>query len=443
MNFNTVSRLLFASLATLSLAGCTVSTPSVVAPVASKPSASLMGKVLGGQQPVSGATLQLYAVSNAGYYQPATPLFSTVAKTNQNGEFTFPAYSCADADQVYLVGTGGNPGLAGSVDSPSLALMTALGSCANLLANQSTTYINVNELTTVAAAWSLSHFMSGPANAGTSPANAAGLVNAFAAAAKVVDTGSGGMPGSTLPRGATLPDAEINTLADILATCINSDGSTQSAASPCSMLFAASTPAGGSTPADTITAALNIARFPANNVTALYQLATPTGPYQPALAATPDNWLLGIHYIGGGLNKPGSLAIDAGNNLWATNSGANTVSEFANSGAPISSSAGYSDPSLAGPSAVAIDASGNAWIANAAGNSITMIGPRGTSFASYADASFAAPSGIAIDGFGNLFIANKTTATVTELSSSGSVISATPYSGAGLNLPIGIAIDSQ
>ena len=366
------------------------------------------------------------------------------SRRTRSGSFDITgAYSCSNADQVYLVGTGGNPGLAAGTNNTALALMAALGSCSNLLENDASTYINVNELTTVAAAWSLSHFMSAPANAGTSSGNSAGLVNAFSAAAKVVNTGTGKMPGATLPTGATLPVNEINTLADILATCINSDGSTSKTTDPCYKLFAAATPPGGATPTDTITAALNIARFPANSVAVLYSLATPASPFQPTLRQLPDNWLIGIHYIGGGLNQPGSLAVDAASNLWFTNAGANSVSEFANSGAPLSPSSGYIDPSLSGPSAVAIDTSGNAWVTNTTGNSVTMIAPLGSSFASYTGGALAAPSAIAIDGYGNLFITNKTAATVTELSNSGSVLSTTPYSGGGLNLPAAIAINAQ
>ena len=433
----------FAAAVVLFAAGCGTGSKNSLSPAVANSTHRLQGNFHGGQQPVSGVTVQLYAVSASGYYQAAMPLLAQPAMSDQNGGFTLPAYSCAGVDQVYLVGTGGNPGLAAGTNNPALALMAALGSCANLLKNADTTFITVNELTTVAAAWSLAHFMSGPATAGTSSGNPAGVVNAFAGAAKVVDTSSGTMPGPMLPAGATLPVNEINSLADILAYCVNSTGDTSNANSPCAVLFSAATPPGGSAPADTITAALNIARFPANNVASLYVLATPSGPFQPTLRNQPDNWLVAIRYTGGGLNHPGSLAIDAANNVWATNSSANSVSEFANSGLALSPSSGFTDPSLAAPSAVAADATGNAWVTNAGANSVTRIAPQGASFASYTGGGLSAPSAIAIDGFGNVFITNKSSATITELSSSGAILSTTPYSGAGLNLPSAIAINAQ
>ncbi len=72
------------------------------------------------------------------------------------------------------------------------------------------------------------------------------LLNAFAAAQNLVDIHSGQAPG-TAPAIATVPAAEINTLADILSSCVNSNGNTSSTAG-CGRLFTAATPAGGVAP---------------------------------------------------------------------------------------------------------------------------------------------------------------------------------------------------
>lgn len=282
--------------------------------------------------------------------------------------------------------------------------------------------------------------MSSPTNAGTSATNVLGVENAFATANKIANVSTGAAPGPALPAGATLPVAEVNTLANILSSCVNSNGSTTSGA-PCAMLFAAATPPGGSAPADTLTAALNIAHFPGNSVGALFTMATSAAVFQPALPTAPTNWLIGIHHTGGGLAQPTGVAVDATGNVWASNA-ANSVSEFSPIGAALSPAGGYTAGSLSHPSAIAIDLSGNAWVTNLAG-SVTSIAPLGASATNFTAGGFNQPSGVAIDGSGNVWVANGGNGTVSGLSGTGSVIPATPFSGAGISSPTGIAISAQ
>ena len=401
----------------------------------------IQGSVYGGQQPVSGATLQLYAVTTGGYAAPATALLNKAVTSAADGTFSITSdYSCTGVDQVYIVATGGNPGLPGNANNGALALMAALGSCSTLLANASTGFINLNEVTTVAGAWSLARFMSSPTNAGTSATNIVGLENAFATAGKIASVSTGTAPGPALPAGATLPIAEVNTLANILSACVNSSGST-AAGTPCASLFAAATPPGGSAPADTLTAALNIAHYPANSVPALFALAAPAAVFQPMLSSAPSNWLIGIHHTGGGLAQPTGVAVDASGNIWVSNA-ANSVSEFAPVGAPLSPAAGYTVGSLSNPTAIAIDLTGNAWVTNHTG-SVTRIAPLGASGTNFASGGFNLPSSIAIDGTGNVWVANAGNGTVSGLTNSGSVIPGTPFSGAGISAPTGIAISAH
>jgi hypothetical protein len=401
----------------------------------------IQGAVHGGQQPVSGSTIQLYAVTTEGYNAPATAMLTVPVTTGANGTFSITGdYNCSGVDQVYIVATGGNPGLAGNTNNGALALMAALGSCSSLLANASTTFINVNEVTTVAGAWSLARFMSSPTNAGTSASNVLGVHNAFATAGKIANLSTGSAPGIALPAGATLPVAEVNTLANILSSCINSNGSIASGTT-CANLFAATTPPGGPAPADTLTAAINIAHYPSNSVPALFALATPSAAFQPALTAAPTNWLIGIHHTGGGLSQPTGVAVDATGNVWVSNT-ANSVSEFSPIGAALSPAAGYTAGSLSHPSAIAIDLSGNAWVTNLTG-SVTSIAPLGASATNFTAGGFNQPSSIAIDGSGNVWVTNGGNSTVSGLSSTGSVIPATPFSGAGISSSNGIAISAQ
>jgi hypothetical protein len=194
------------------------------------------GTVHGGQQPVSGAAIQLYAVGTTGYGSASTPLLSTSVSTGPNGSFTITGdYSCSGNPLVYMVASGGNPGLSSGTPNSAIVLLAALGSCNNLT---SSTNIDINELTTVAAVWSLAPFMTDSAHIGSSATNPTGITNAFATAAKLVDTATGTSPGAVAPSNATLPVTTMNTLADILASCVNSSGGSSGDGSSCGTLFA-------------------------------------------------------------------------------------------------------------------------------------------------------------------------------------------------------------
>ena len=83
------------------------------------------GRVHGGQQPIVGATVQLYQVGTNGYGSGAAPLGSPVV-TDSNGGFSITnKYGCPNgATLVYITATGGNPG--SGVNSSS-KLVAALG----------------------------------------------------------------------------------------------------------------------------------------------------------------------------------------------------------------------------------------------------------------------------------------------------------------------------
>jgi streptogramin lyase len=141
------------------------------------------------------------------------------------------------------------------------------------------------------------------------------------------------------------------------------------------------------------------------------------------------------------LAQPTGVAVDATGNVWVSNA-ANSVSEFSPIGAALSPAGGYTTGSLSKPSAIAIGLSGNAWVTNLTG-SVTSIAPLGASATNFTAGGFNQPSSIAIDGSGNVWVANGGNGTVSGLSSTGSVIPATPFSGAGISTPTGIAISAQ
>jgi hypothetical protein len=277
--------------------------------------ATTTGSVFGGQQPVTGSLIQLYAVGTTGDGSAATPLIAStvttsdgtgLANSNANagnasnslpaGSFTITGdYTCpAATTEVYLVATGGNPGLAPGSNNPELSLMATLGPCGGL---SSSTYISINEVTTVGAVAALSNFMHSYANVGSGSSDSAQLQTAFLTANEYTDPASGTAPGSTLPSFFTASSTALQTLADIAATCVNSAGGTAGDSSACGKFFTLATPSAGTAPADTAAAILNILNQPTANVPQLFALLDATPPFSPTLSSAPASWALPISSI--------------------------------------------------------------------------------------------------------------------------------------------------
>jgi len=218
------------------LTGCqTGSVPATFessAPAAS--GAKLGGKIMGGQQPVTGATIQLYYVGTTGNGSASTAMLNTTVTTNASGNFSILAsyYTCPSASTLtYLVSTGGNPGLTVGTNNTALTLMVALGACGSL---SSLPNLNVNEVTTVATIAALYPYMTSYSAVGSSSADSQLLTVAFSNVNEYANISSGTAPG-TLASGVSYASAtEINTLADAIAACVNSSGPSSSG---CSNLF--------------------------------------------------------------------------------------------------------------------------------------------------------------------------------------------------------------
>ena len=422
----------------LLLAGCATnrggdSATAVPLPIPASHAPS--GSVYGGQQPVPGATIQLYAVA-ATSKGAATPLISATVTTASNGTFTITGdYSCTGNPLVYIVATGGNPG--GGTNT-ALSLMAALGSCNNLTPS---TFISINELTTVASVYALAPFMSGYTNVGAASSNATGIANAFQTVNSLVNTTTGTAPGPGLPANGTVPTTKLFTLADILSSCVNSTGT----GAPCTSLFSAATPSGGAAPTDTIGAALNIATHPGNNVATLFNLTAASPPFPPTLTTAPNDWTLAVKYADPSLNSPYGLAIDAAGNVWVTNESGASVTELSPVGAVLSGTTGFTGGGLLGPKGIAIDRSGNAWIANAGGSSVVELSPAGSVLSGtggFTGGGIDAPVALALDSQTNVWVANFSGNSVTVLTSTGSPFAASPFTATGaIANPTGIAID--
>lgn len=424
---------------------------------------SIQGNVHGGQQPIASAAVSLYAAQTSGYGASSTSQLVVSTTTDANGNFTLPTYTCPSSpnDLVYLTAVGGDPG--GGTNA-NVVLVAALGPCSNLT---NIPFVNINEVTTVASAYALSGFMSDYTHVGSSSTNYAGLTAAFATVNNLVNIGTGAALSSTpayalanRPTGATaatfksiVPQDEINYLANIIATCVNTNG-VGGSSTACSNLFSATNV---SASPDTLKAALSIAKNPGTNVPTLFNLVGATPPFAKTMSSAPNDWTLSLSFIGGGLGGNGTnqsqstnLAIDSSNNVWVVNSNTATVTKLNNLGAPVSSSTttvpgGYSAPSLAVPGSLAIDTTGNVWISDAGTNAVAELTSAGTAVGSGFTFGTASDygSGIAIDSSNNVWVVAK--ATLVEFSSGGTQVAGSPFIGSGsISSPTGaISIDSS
>jgi hypothetical protein len=382
------------------------------------------GTAVSGSTPIMGAEVQLYAAGQSGYGVGSTLISTTpsTVTTDASGNFALAYGTCPSApgDQLYLVvTTAGGGGFNGGTNT-NIALMTALGSCSSLSASET---VKANEVTTIASAYALSAFsivnpsgggiaVGAPALTGDTSCNAAdnwqstgketcnylGLSNAFKTVRNLVNIDNASDPvfpvgqarsytlgynqslanDTYVVNNSTVPQARINTLANILAACV--EDSSSDSFGHCGTLFANALPftATGTPPppVDTLQAALNIAQNPGvsqqnqtttenNNVMSdLFSLQATTPPYHattdstynPAgyLSAAPSDWTLALTYTGGGLG------------LW-TNVPTTTTATVPN-GPSATSTESYIGPTA--NTALAIDAAGNVWVSAFGENSL-------------------------------------------------------------------------
>jgi len=294
----------------LVLSGCAGTPATTATQATAAKSLSLQGKVIGGQPPVTGATIQLYAVGTTGDGSAATPMLSAPVTSDPNGNFSITSlYSCTTSPitpttEVYLVATGGNPGLPAGMTNPNISMMAALGQCSTL---STTTFVEINELTTTGSLAALYPYMSSYSSLGSGSGDAAAFASAFAAVQEYVNTTTGSAPGPSLPAGDYAATNIIEALADIVSSCINSAGGTAGDGSACGNLFSLATPSGGAAPTDTIGAILNILNNPTQNAAALFALIPSNPPFPTTLTAAPSSYAAPITYSIGGKISVGNI----------------------------------------------------------------------------------------------------------------------------------------
>jgi sugar lactone lactonase YvrE len=438
---------------------------------------------------------------------------------------------------------------------------------ATSLADQRFGPIVVNELTTVAAGYSLAQFASNGSLGGANP----GLRNAATMPRNLVDIATGTITSflAEQPNGsATETLASFNSLASIVAGCAADSND-------CDAFLDSATDAWGTRPTTTWQAMTLLPTNPSGDTPGVFAQIPSDPRYEPVRDSPPTSWVLALRFYGNGrqFNGPGNVAFDAEGRVWANNNAersvrpdgvcpglemflldpyapgrpmqtfyggglngagfgigidphqrvwvgnfgftgslcpdkptSNSVSEFHPNGRPISGDDGWTDGRLSWPQGTKSDVDGNMWIASCGNDSLvtyangnhnraTVTG-RGISrafdvaqntdgnifvtanggnqvfgFRSNGtplpgspfgdDSTFTKPLGVASDSLGNVWVSNSGAITIPCNSGevlevpqpdavlNGSVVQVGPdgslarYSGAGMTIPWGIAVDGD
>jgi len=347
-------------------------------PVSTFAATRIEGRVEGGGAPIARAEVTLWRAG------PDAPKKLGEARTQDDGRFDLRvAGENAGVGVLYLIAKGGVAKAgSGNGPNPAITLMATLGTA-------SPQRVTINELTTVASAWTAVQFLNGSALSG----NALGLRIAAGNVPNLVDLQTGGLGPviqDPLNSSQTPTLAKFNTLGILLSGCIKITRG-------CDKLFAAATPPGGTAPTDTLSAARNIARYPWHQAARLFALLdefypVPAGkrwrevPFIPYLNFAPSAWSLSLVYAGGGLNSLGGIAIDGEGNLWADDNflvGAQStifasfgggLSKLAPNGRPLSPmTTGFRGGGIDGPGfGIAISADDKVWATSLAGKNISV-----------------------------------------------------------------------
>ena len=458
-------------------AGCANMATTAVGSSFQSEAATIGGRIHGGVQPVASATVQLW-FAGQGSVGATLVAQTSSASTGSIGSFSFVkgadgganagtngnTWSCpllsVGNPLVYVVASGGNTQNNGdSTSNSAAAFVSALGLCQSV---GNSTFVELNEVTTVAtmAVWQQYFNPSVPAASSIYPIAGsfnsdgsglslqsmtssynllANLVNIQTGAANTTKTIPASMAGGTvgvlgLSVTATPEAAKLNTIANILASCINLPTYTPGATDPCNTLFSnavhpdpttTSNPAATFSPAvDTLHAAYYMLTNPTDNpvgtttsnLGSLYGLFLANGAaFTPTLGTQPTDWTIGISYagpttlcgattnpVGHLINSVQDIAIDSRGGVWlANNEPGGNVGLLSNTGAPegcIKIGSGLN-------TGITLDAANpgglqNIWLADSGGTSIYEYPPGGTPIA-YSTTT--APVSIAADASSTIY----------------------------------------
>jgi hypothetical protein len=417
------------SLLTILLSGCGI---------AANDTASVTGKfhvtgnLHGGQQPVTGATIQLYAANSTTNMGAAKPLLNKTVTSLAGGYFDITGdYDCGTTNPlVYIVATGGNPGLTSSgttIDNHALAMMSLLGTCNDLLAEGESEFIYINEFSTIASVQFIGAFMTDYSHVGSAPDNPNAIAGAFQSYLDEVDVTTGQY--AFAPSNLDVTELQVNTLANIIAACVNTDGT----GTPCNKLLS------DTSSSDTVSAALHMVQSPGTNTADLYSLVTPTAPFQPYFTTVPSDFTTIVGYalpanlIGGALDSTGQVWLLTGGYTYDTVSDTSTdipgvITIYDNTFSPIKTIATGTTSGTGGlyyPTALTADSHGHVFATNA-DNTISEFDSNGSPVSATAyDTGI--PTVFTPSGSSNGYVDGSSDIGDIVIDASGSIFGETPY----------------
>jgi hypothetical protein len=345
------------------------------------PSSAVSGVSMGGQAPISGAVIAIYAMGTTGYGSTAT--LEATTTTSSNGSFGFPAgsYTCPQANTpLYLLSSGGNTG---SGVNPNAVNAVGLGPCSGA-SNES---VVINEVTTAALAVAMAHYFNQINSGYTMGSDSFGGPSSTSHGTTAYSTGLLAAANVTLPSienlnlgqavcgvnnapGSVVECAKIYTIANILAACVNTTGETSHSESRtiCGNLFGYTKNGLPSRPYDTLQAAVEIALNPTVQVKNLYNLIPATGfSFGGYNTTQPKDFSVGASFT----SSAASLAvptdaittmdIDGSGNIWYASNGAGQtgVGVFI---PPVQWAGPFNGTSMVKPTQVAIDNANTVWV---------------------------------------------------------------------------------
>ncbi|MES2393961.1 MAG: hypothetical protein V4555_20160 [Acidobacteriota bacterium] len=339
--------------------------------------------------------------------------------TNAFGQFSLGGeYTCTQGTQVYLYALGGDTG-AGTNNSAA-GLLGVLGQCpaSGTMATLTPTVV-MNEVSTIAAAYALSGYATDATHVSSKGSTLAltGIANSFANAAMLYDisgaTNNGTanifLPGNT--GNSVVAYKGINSLANSLAACVNSSGSTSTQCTTSLFNAVKSTGSTGNVATDTATEAIYIAHNPGTSVGTIYNNASGIGtPFLPALSSAPNDWTIGVSIYNSGLTSPTSIFIDSKGNAFASGQ---KVAGFTPQGAPLAAS-NFGPNTNANGVRAAVDNAGYIWVSEYSGSTLSQywganaVSPTtpGTLVATYTSGGLNGPLWVSVDSAGNIWVAN-------------------------------------
>ena len=453
---------------------------------------AIRGSVVADGAAVLGATVRLYA---AGATPGSATLLETTS-TDTRGEFTFRVRSTVDAaDVLYATARAGTS--AGRPVPDTVELAASLG---DLRKGK----VVLDEMTTVAAGYSLAQFAEGGVVGGAAP----GLPNASLMPRNLVDVDTGAPAKFLLrsPNGTsteTLPT--FNSLASIIAGCV-------AGTNDCDAFLDAAADAWGVRPDTTWQAMTLLPTNPSGDAPGVFAQVPADPRFTPVRTDAPAGWVIALRFYGnghqfngpgnvafdaqgrvwvndnatvanqpkkvcpgldlfrldpyapgqpmetftgGGLNGAGfGIAIDTRDHVWVSNFGftgskcpeaptSNSVSEFDPDGQPLSPDDGYLDGPLSWPQGIKSDVDGNIWIANC-GNHSAVVYPGGDhSLATVVSTVIPKAFDVAQNTEGSVFVTANASDQVFGFAPDGSPLQDSPFGDSStFSKPLGAASDS-